>query len=355
MRTILLLALSSAGFGQVLPALVYLDEVGHLNTASDRRTSVDLGFVRLKASAGKPDLFTGSEELRASGVDDRGVPWLARVPASGGLGWTEAWSSDFDANGRKDLLLAAYAPGNGRCLDRVVLHFLLFDSSGRPVPWTAETFLPRKWKPRSPPAILRDIDRDGRPELLVTSCEYSESSSTFGEDRALAGVYEAENARWGLQVPTSLEVYQRVVRANHALAGFVFLKPANPSDWIDLGNARALAPRPMQVREVRLADPGCRGVDVQVVEGALVAGPSPGCSDHLILSDGSAWCGEAAIVMDRTDGREILFAQFATIGTWRDLRREGRRVMLFGGTSKRCSLRLLWVTDADPRLKKLFP
>ena len=104
----------------------YLDEVGHLD-GLDQRKFADLGFAKIFP---EPD-----GRLRIEGKDDRSKPWRAHIPPGPGITSTDVWSADFDHNGRKDLLIAAYQFPNGRCIDLVDLTFLLFDRQGRPVPW----------------------------------------------------------------------------------------------------------------------------------------------------------------------------------------------------------------------------
>jgi hypothetical protein len=127
---IILAAITPVSNAQPQFRLKYLDEVGHLG-GLDKRTSVDLGIAKVFAEPGG--------DLRFEGHDAAGKLWRVWLPAVGGIGGTDVWSADFDRNGRQDLLIAGYFPGNGRCVDGAVIYTLMFDERGRPVPWTAHT------------------------------------------------------------------------------------------------------------------------------------------------------------------------------------------------------------------------
>jgi len=132
--------------------------------------------------------------LRFEGRDIAGKPWRLWLRGVGGVGWTDVWMADFDHNGQRDLLIAAHFPGNGRCVRYVDIMILMFDASGRPIPWTAGTNLPNGDKSPYIPAILRDINADGRAEIVTTGCEPGEWP---GEEHwRMTGVYEARETRW---------------------------------------------------------------------------------------------------------------------------------------------------------------
>ena len=103
----LLLAIGGA-HGQTRFEMRYLGEVGHLG-GLDRRTSVNLGMAQVFA---EPE-----GDLRLEGQDTAGKTWRVWIGPTGGIGGTDVWSADFDRNGRQDLLIAAYFPANGRCVD----------------------------------------------------------------------------------------------------------------------------------------------------------------------------------------------------------------------------------------------
>jgi hypothetical protein len=116
------------------PSLRYLGEVGHLWPPFSSRRSVTLGHVLVTSEA--------DGGLVIAGHDDDQKSWRASVPVGSGIGFTDVWQADFDRNGRQDLLIAAYAPQNGRCVDGMTLSFLLFNDHGQPVPWVIQSHIP---------------------------------------------------------------------------------------------------------------------------------------------------------------------------------------------------------------------
>jgi hypothetical protein len=121
-----LLTLAAAALhGQSQFPMEYLDEIGHLG-GLDPRTTVNLGVAKATAD---PD-----GKVRLEGRDAAGKPWQVWTGLAGGIGGTDVWIADFDHNGRRDLLLASYAPANGRCVDGVTIYTLMFDDLGSPCP-----------------------------------------------------------------------------------------------------------------------------------------------------------------------------------------------------------------------------
>src|ERR1700721_1380960 len=99
---------TDAPLPRAFPELHYLDEIGHLGTPSDPRTAVQLGRT-LAVSA--------DDGVHFRGHDDDGSSWEAILPVLGGVGFTTVWQADFDHNSQPHLLIAAYFPTNGRCVD----------------------------------------------------------------------------------------------------------------------------------------------------------------------------------------------------------------------------------------------
>jgi|SRR5579872_3129012 len=127
-------------------------------------------------------------------------------------------------------MIADFPAGNGRCVDGVTINFLLFDSEKRPVPWTIDTHLPKHGSDGKMSAFLRDFSRTGHAELIATACKYSEPPR-FGEDRSIAGVYQAIDAHWKLLQSSDLKPYVSVLSRNYGSSN------AEPEKWIDWGNA----------------------------------------------------------------------------------------------------------------------
>ena len=199
----------------------YLDEVGHLGSDSDRRKSADLGLA---------SVFPEDGVLRFEGRDHKGDPWRAWVPQTGGIGWTEVWTADFDHNGQRDLLIASYFPSNGRCVGRADLLFLLFDRSGRPIPWHVTTEIPNGTKFPYLPAILLDPNGDGRAEIVSTACEYGDQSPGHWTDWSITGIYEARDAQWIPLRSANLSPYLQAATRANAVKTWL---PIKPSEWLD--------------------------------------------------------------------------------------------------------------------------
>jgi hypothetical protein len=143
-------SLPAAGF----PELRYLDEIGYLGMVQDPRTSVKFGRVTL-TSTDVGGVFQGR--------DDRGKRWKATVPIHAGVAFTSLWQADFDHNLRPDLLIAAFAASNGRCIDRATRTFLMFNDRGQPVPWVIGTrALMALQKPPFPGSLRISITTAGR-------------------------------------------------------------------------------------------------------------------------------------------------------------------------------------------------
>ena len=179
---LLVLAAAGVASAQAQFQMKYLDEIGHLG-GLDKRTTVNLGIAKVFAEPGG--------DLRFEGRDAKGKLWRVWLPAVGGVGGTDVWSADFDRNGRQDLLIAAMFPGNGRCIEEATIYTIMFDNLGRPVPWVADTNSFTGYGYR--PVAVVDLNHDGRGEMVTMSCEYSDPSTGFGEDRKISGIYEAKD------------------------------------------------------------------------------------------------------------------------------------------------------------------
>ncbi|HVZ15783.1 MAG TPA: hypothetical protein VG897_01605 [Terriglobales bacterium] len=224
----LAVAASSFGAGPVtglFRGVQYLDEVGHLGSEFDSRTSVD--FKIAKAS------IVGDGDIEFTGKDDGGRKWSARFRVAGGVGWTTVWKADFDRNGRSDLMIGSYFPRNGRCIPAVTISFLMFDAHGMPNPWSVQTDIPGHADvfPQVP-ALLTDLNGDGRAQLVATRCEYAMGPG-LGEDHSIAGAYEARDAVWKLWRPDTAQEIGRMksimLRGSPLRPGIDKLNPVQPA------------------------------------------------------------------------------------------------------------------------------
>jgi len=284
------------------PSLRYLGELGRLVTGGGSRTPVRFGHTEA--------VSRGDGRVRFQGRDDSGKGWQAALPINGGIGYTTVWQADFDNNSRPDLLIAAYFPKNGRCIDEITLSFLMFDRGGRPVPWVIQTRMPGSQRFPPIPAIFTDMNHKGRTELVVTDCAYGDPA-LLGEDRSITGIYGAKDAKWKLVRPARLDSYVALVRRRYAFRPDADrLLPTNPADWLDQGNAFAPATDPVQVKAVLPASPSCRGVRLSIVNGEVQRDSKDPCDEigknRIQLSDGTICYGWPTVMIDRNRKREIV-------------------------------------------------
>jgi hypothetical protein len=303
----------------------YLAEIGHLDPFFGSPTSLKLAAARVTNT---------SKGVLLEGRNQQGRAWRALLDVAGGVGQTVLWEADFDRNGRKDLMIAAYFPPNGRCLDPIDVCFLMFDSLGLPVPWAIRTRMPVWCKVPRP--LLVQVGKDGPAELVGTTCEYSQPPR-FGEDRQIIGVYGAKNAHWQLTRPADMGAYTAVVRANYSFrAGDDVLLPANPSAWIDSGNAPFSTAGGLRLTEVIGASPDCRGVRIPIVDGRVERienDPRDELGkDRLRLSDGRTCFGWPVVVIDRRSGREIIQTPGERERALKEIAKKGLNTTLAGQT-----------------------
>ncbi|MDP9114124.1 MAG: hypothetical protein M3O20_10640 [Acidobacteriota bacterium] len=330
---LLLCALAASPQAASTQCLRYLGEVGHLWPPFSSVRSISFGSIRVVSKA--------VGELQFSGRDDDQTPWTATVPVGSGVGFTDVWQADFDRNGRQDLLIAAYFPLNGRCVDQMTLLFLLFNDRGQPVPWVVQTRLPKSNQTHAMPAIFADLEHDGRMRLVATDCSYS-TPPRFGEDRSITGIYVAENASWRLVRPANIAGYIALVRHRYRFQpGHDKLLSPDPIHWPDQGNTvDAHGPPTVKVKAVLPRSPDCQGIRLEVVanDPCDVAG-----KDRIELSNGTVCLGWPTTVIDGPNGREIVADPNRLRTALERIVHEQRPVVFAGQTdSKRCSPTTAW-------------
>jgi hypothetical protein len=325
------------------PGLRYVDDIGSLGTEFDPRTSISLGRTRVVAA--------GDGNVRLEGRDDSGKTWQALLPTEGGIGFTTLWTADFDRNSRSDIMVAAYFPSNGRCVDEITLSFLLFDDHGRPVPWVIETRMPASARYPYIPGLFTDMHHDGRAELKVTDCAYG-NPIRLGEDRRITGIYKAKDAAWNLLRPAAMAPYTDLVRRSYRFQpGADRLVPADPAHWTDQGNRiDPQGPPPVRLVSVLPRSPDCRGVRLPpIVNGRIDAtGWKDPCDEigenRIELSSGTLCFGWPTVVRDRPDGRYITVGEENVRPILQRIVEETEPVVLTGTTnSGRCSPTILWI------------
>jgi hypothetical protein len=280
----------------------YLDEVGHLG-GLDKRTSVNLGIARV--------FIEPEGDLRFEGLDRTGKLWRVWLPPAGGIGGTDVWTADFDRNGRQDLLIAAYFPGNGHCIDEATVYTLMFDDLGRPVPWVAPSHSFAGFQ--RPPVTLLDANGDGRAELVTVSCEYSDPATGFGEDRQISGIYEARDARWHPLRNTPDRPYLAAVKRQlgRTTPGFVRWLQTDPVRWPDFMEGYDRPPT-AQIQSLITREVGCGGIRLPIVDGRIVQLKDDPCDslkhDQIVFSDGKPRRGWPSVVIDSSDGRNVFLS-----------------------------------------------
>jgi len=278
----------------------YLDDVGQLGSDLDRRKSADLGSA---------SVFPEDGALRFEGRDRKGGSWRAWVPQTGGIGWTEIWAGDFDHNGQPDLLIASHFPSSGRCEGPADLVFLLFDQAGRPTPWQVSTEIPNGNKFPYLPAILIDVNGDGRAEIVSTACAYGDQSPGHWTDWSITGIYEARDAQWIPLRSANLGPYLQAATRANAVKTWL---PIKPSEWPDQ-LVGFNAPANITLERLMPPDERCHGViNLTVVDGRVVAPVNDPCDElkypHASYSDGRTRRGWPPVVIDGPHGREIFIA-----------------------------------------------
>jgi len=325
-----------------VPGLRYLGEVGHLWPPFSASNSVKFGQIQV----------TGATDgtLQLAGRDDDRRPWTATVPFGSGVGFTDVWQADFDRDGRQDLLIAAYFPQNGRCVDQITLSFLLFNDHGQPVPWVIQSRLPANKREPATPALFADFEHDGRMRLVVTDCSYS-TPPRFGEDRSITGIYVAEQSSWKLVRPANIGDYVALVRRSYRFQpGHDELLPVDSQRWRDQGNSLdPHGPPPVQVKAVLAASPECRGVRLPIVNGRIQRLENDQCDvngkDRIELSNGTVCIGWPTAVIDGPEGREIVADQSALRAALERMANEHRTVVFAGQSDpERCSPTIVWAT-----------
>ena len=290
---------------ELFKAVRNLSEIGHLGTDADPRRSVHLGIATATINT--------DGEVEFSGHDQSQKKWSAWLPVSGGVGWTTVWTADFDHNGKADLMIASYFPGNGRCIDGVTISFLMFDDHGRPNPWIIYNQAPRSRTDHpSIPGLL--IDRNRSVQLLVINCEYSERGRQ-GRDLSVAGVYEAHDSMWKLVRPELREFLRitHLVASRYGVRASVDkIKTPGINHWPDLGNDRASGAAPSgQILKLLPADPACSGVRLgPLMNGEITLpdenGPCKERSYNRMSLSGETTCyGWPSVVLDREMGGKL--------------------------------------------------
>jgi hypothetical protein len=124
-----------------------------------------------------------TEELILTGQDERHIPWSFHIQGYGNLYPYDLYTADLDRNAYEDILLLV-STGGGGLAPTMHLITLLFDASGRPIPFEAEGY----WKHDEQSMTgLVDLDNNGKAELIYMH---------FDDDYWITNLYTANTARW---------------------------------------------------------------------------------------------------------------------------------------------------------------
>ncbi len=313
----------------------YLDDVGLVGLGLPySRNFVDLGLATVVSK---------NDALLFEGHDRKGDPWQAWVPQTSGVGWTEVWTADFDHNGQDDLLIAVHPGINGRCTGRADLLFLLFDQAGRPSPWYVSTEVPNGKKYPYLPAILLDLNNDGRAEIVSTVCEYGDQSQGHWTDWSVTGVYEARDTQWITLRTADVAPYLRAATRANGVKNWL---PVKPGEWPDQEIGRD-ASSSIALKQLILSDEHCHGINIPIdADGRPYIPVNDPCDelryDRALYSDGRTRRGWPWVVIDGPHGREIFIAK--NEDALRGVIREGYRVKLLGDDAEPS---WLWAEEAQ--------
>lgn len=335
---------------------VYIGGIGHFGTPYSPKTSLE--------AVGMTIAQFSDDSVIIRGKDDAGNPWIVITEVSGGVGFSESWHGDLDANGRADLIVLKHFPKNGKCPNDPRLTVVMIDASGRPVPWEIDSNVDLRHAlgeprfdiaspPSPPPGIAEFVDLNGnqRAEFVQTEC--------FDGETSIRAIYEVEGARWR-QVSTSAP-HRSTADYADALRGLRFPPVPAPAERYFIDEiANAIEGARPAVITARIARQGtCYGISLPpFVNGGMSGDPRDAkaeaernyraCNDGFVLDDGRACFGYPAIVIDRPAGREAqAVGKSPEAGALLDELVEGKTpVVLTGQTDEdHCSPAVIWALD----------
>ncbi|HEY0099110.1 MAG TPA: hypothetical protein VGB76_09170 [Pyrinomonadaceae bacterium] len=149
--------------------------LGAIESRPSPHRQLDLGVATATLA------YTEETELMLSGRDKAGHAWSVGLGDACGSG--EAYTADLDRNGQRDFLLVLPTCGNGLAPTHHLIA-VTFESDGRPARFEVEGYFDAD---RKGIFDLRDIDRDGRAELIYMN---------FSDGYWITNLYTATGARW---------------------------------------------------------------------------------------------------------------------------------------------------------------
>lgn len=157
--------------------------VKHLGELDTRNPRFELPV----GPAGATIEMKDGEVAVVSGKDKKGVNW--QVSIDGHVlrmgGYLSLLLADLDNNGQQDLILTIPTTRSGLAppLD---LYTVMFDNSGRPVPFSVPVYLDYEYTLKELTDLL-DLDGDGKAELVTMN---------FDDGYWVTNLYKANDARW---------------------------------------------------------------------------------------------------------------------------------------------------------------
>ena len=335
---------------------IYIGEIGHLGAPYGPETSVEaIGMTIARFS---------DDSVIIRGKDDGGKTWSVIVGVSAGIGFSESWHGDLDANGRADLIVLSQFPKNGKCANYQRLTVVMIDASGRPVPWevVADLDLRRALHqqvidfalpPLPPPGIVEFVDLNGnrRAEFVRTEC--------FDGERSIRAIYEVDDARWHQADTSRLKLGK--VDYTQALRDLTYPPTTEPSEPyfisevanVVAGNAPVVITQTIARQGRCYANPLPPFVNGKMSSDRSEAKAAEernyrACNDRFVLDDGRSCFGYPAIVIDWPSGREAqLVGKSPEVAALLDELIENRRaVVLTGQTDENhCSPAVVWALE----------
>lgn len=267
---------------------------------------------------------TGEGAFVITGQDAARRPFSFIWAASG----FQAYAGDLDRNGQQDLLLLAPTHGNGWA-PTAQLTVLLFDSAGRPLPWSVEGYFQADQRGV---ADLVDLNRDGRAELLYMS---------YGQGFWATQLYTAQAGRWSEVVGPFLQrKYPLYTRFTNRPQHQALAKPPRPTPALPrLANHQPQFSGTLSQfkwAEVALSE----NIQLSLL---TTQGQTQRCEP-------SAWYSTFSVLVDAPTGRKIAHLSHpeAVKALLTDIQTQTMPVDLFGQRSAEvCSPELLWAHSPD--------
>src|SRR4051812_32348897 len=98
------------------------------------------------------------------------------------------------------------------------------------MPWYVSTEIPNGNKFPYLPAILLDVNQDGRAEIVSTSCEYGTEFDGPSTNWSITGIYEARETQWIPLRDAATASYLQAARKANGVKDWL---PIKSGEWLD--------------------------------------------------------------------------------------------------------------------------